>query len=639
MLAAIAELEQTHDAVADLLLAESVHQLVVGQPGARRRRAGRARRGRSRCRPSPRSCARRAPACAIQHRVAIVIPDPAPAAGGRLERRTRRGRWPSRGWRLWAQGALGDPAAIAVAADGRDAGRRRPVCPRRALRRRRRQRRERARWRRGCARVWPDSATICRRSRPTWELAGLLRATLARGPRRSTSPTSAARSTDGRARAASPTPPRLGDRAAAAERRAEGRRRRGTTPLPLAAVRRPPTAPARRRSRLTRPRSRRQSPRRWSPRRSAAGRRRRAAARARPRRRRPSRAAIAELAGAGARRGLRQRLRRRSACCSAPPAGEADLWAGAVGPGGVTRAAGRRHPAVAGPRGRAARRRPSAYGETLLVREALGRRPLLRVVQTPAGGVRQLGRPAVPGRHAADGAARRAWSSNAVRSPATPTSPAQSPGVVLDEWTEVVPRRLERGDPADPESRAELVDVTTTGIALNANAPGARPPQAILVALSPDGGGWDGDRLVARARRGAGAGPDALRDAAADPLVGRVPAGAVLPRLVAAGRAGHRLGQGRGRVQASSDAIAVPGGGAVAMSFDFITHREVRRGRRRSPWPSRRRGPGSSRRAPPAIRARASRRASTTRCGCSAASGSSASSRARTPGRRSPSAS
>jgi hypothetical protein len=69
-------------------------------------------------------------------------------------------------------------------------------------------------------------------------------------------------------------------------------------------------------------------------------------------------------------------------------------------------------------------------------------------------------------------------------------------GLVIDEWTEVVPRRLERRDPKDPEAPPELVDVTTTGVALNANAPGARPPQAIVVALSADGGGWNGERLA-----------------------------------------------------------------------------------------------------------------------------------------------
>jgi hypothetical protein len=70
-------------------------------------------------------------------------------------------------------------------------------------------------------------------------------------------------------------------------------------------------------------------------------------------------------------------------------------------------------------------------------------------------------------------------------------------GVVLDEWTEMVPRRLTRHDPADPDAPPEIVDVTTTGLALNANAPGARPPQSILLAMTPDGGSWTSERLVA----------------------------------------------------------------------------------------------------------------------------------------------
>jgi len=70
-------------------------------------------------------------------------------------------------------------------------------------------------------------------------------------------------------------------------------------------------------------------------------------------------------------------------------------------------------------------------------------------------------------------------------------------GLVVDEWTEVVPRRLERLDPDDLDKPAELVDVTTTGVALHANGPGARPPQSILLAMTPDGGNWTADRLVA----------------------------------------------------------------------------------------------------------------------------------------------
>jgi hypothetical protein len=58
-----------------------------------------------------------------------------------------------------------------------------------------------------------------------------------------------------------------------------------------------------------------------------------------------------------------------------------------------------------------------------------------------------------------------------------------------------LPRLLERRDPRRPDAEPELVEVTTTGVAVNANAPGARPPQTILVALSADGAAWDGERL------------------------------------------------------------------------------------------------------------------------------------------------
>jgi len=140
----------------------------------------------------------------------------------------------------------------------------------------------------------------------------------------------------------------------------------------------------------------------------------------------------------------------------------------------------------------------SAFGESLLVREAVMRRPQLRGVQFPAAAFGTWaalpfpdGRPPmkplvsfvaeVAGVQAGD---------------AEPKLDQALAGFVIDEWVEVVPRRLERRDPANPDEPGELVDVTTTGIALNANAPGARPPQAILLALSPDGGDWTGDRLV-----------------------------------------------------------------------------------------------------------------------------------------------
>jgi hypothetical protein len=140
----------------------------------------------------------------------------------------------------------------------------------------------------------------------------------------------------------------------------------------------------------------------------------------------------------------------------------------------------------------------NAFGETLLVREGLDRRPLLRGVQFPAAAFGSWaalpfpdGRPPMTPLTSVV-----AEVAGAAAGDAEPRLDQALAGVMLDEWTEVVPRRLERRDPAHPDDPGELVDVTTTGLAVNANAPGARPPQAILLALSPDGGDWTGDRLV-----------------------------------------------------------------------------------------------------------------------------------------------
>jgi hypothetical protein len=59
-------------------------------------------------------------------------------------------------------------------------------------------------------------------------------------------------------------------------------------------------------------------------------------------------------------------------------------------------------------------------------------------------------------------------------------------GFVVDDWVEQLPRR-------DSDGTATI----TTGLAVNANAPGARAPQAILLAVSPDGSRWSTDGLLA----------------------------------------------------------------------------------------------------------------------------------------------
>ena len=64
--------------------------------------------------------------------------------------------------------------------------------------------------------------------------------------------------------------------------------------------------------------------------------------------------------------------------------------------------------------------------------------------------------------------------------------------LVLDEWVEVVPIRARRGAAAD----APVVERLTTGVTFNAIAPSARAPQAILLAIAPDADRWTGDTIV-----------------------------------------------------------------------------------------------------------------------------------------------
>ena len=194
----------------------------------------------------------------------------------------------------------------------------------------------------------------------------------------------------------------------------------------------------------------------------------------------------------------------------------------------------------------------SAYGETVLVREALGRRPLLRVVQSPAGAYRHAGSalpfPTAIRRWCRSPAWSPSWSAPP-RATRSRTSAARSPAWSSTSGPRCVPRRLMKQRSDDPDAAPTLVDVTTTGLAVNANAPGARPPQAILLALSADGGDWTADRLVKVLDEALALARMRTLTLQQIPFVGRVPAGAVLPRLVAAGRAGDRLDQGRDRVR------------------------------------------------------------------------------------------
>jgi hypothetical protein len=64
--------------------------------------------------------------------------------------------------------------------------------------------------------------------------------------------------------------------------------------------------------------------------------------------------------------------------------------------------------------------------------------------------------------------------------------------LVLDEWVEVVPIRARRGAAED----APIVERLTTGVTFNAMSPSARAPQAILLAVAPGTERWTGAAIV-----------------------------------------------------------------------------------------------------------------------------------------------
>jgi hypothetical protein len=61
-------------------------------------------------------------------------------------------------------------------------------------------------------------------------------------------------------------------------------------------------------------------------------------------------------------------------------------------------------------------------------------------------------------------------------------------GLVVDGWSETVPRR--RTTPDGPQ------DLVTTGMAVQANGADARAPQSLLLAVTPDGEPWTWQRVA-----------------------------------------------------------------------------------------------------------------------------------------------
>jgi hypothetical protein len=102
-------------------------------------------------------------------------------------------------------------------------------------------------------------------------------------------------------------------------------------------------------------------------------------------------------------------------------------------------------------------------------------------------------RPAGPGPEAAS--PRGPVTVLVCHTPAGVEHPGAVAGLVVDEWVETVPRRVSRLDAGAQGSRLEVP--ATTALAVNANAPNARAPQAILLAVAPGGDPWSSAALEA----------------------------------------------------------------------------------------------------------------------------------------------
>ena len=135
------------------------------------------------------------------------------------------------------------------------------------------------------------------------------------------------------------------------------------------------------------------------------------------------------------------------------------------------------------------------YADSLLLGDALGRPRALAAVQLATLGAEGTDTWLGDGL-AADAAAPTAPVTCLVAEcSGTVTGDGPLAGLVLDEWVEVIPART---PPAavgeDPRN------LLTAGLAANVSAPDARPPQAILLAVSPDGQRWSSDRVAALLR-------------------------------------------------------------------------------------------------------------------------------------------
>lgn len=172
------------------------------------------------------------------------------------------------------------------------------------------------------------------------------------------------------------------------------------------------------------------------------------------------------------------------------PAPDGDIWTAAFAPRAVTATPGEVRRYLADRSGVAAGAKQ--LSEALLLAEAAGVPPVLRAVQmagvgndAPTAWIGGLLDPAQP-------TTTCPMVSTLLDAPAGYDPAAATFALLVDHWVEGMPLRERRGPGADAliETRA------AAGLSFNAAAASSRAPNALLLGISPDGRRWTTDRVV-----------------------------------------------------------------------------------------------------------------------------------------------
>lgn len=130
----------------------------------------------------------------------------------------------------------------------------------------------------------------------------------------------------------------------------------------------------------------------------------------------------------------------------------------------------------------------SRFSESLLLGDALARPAQLRVAQLCSQPAPWVGGPIDP----AVLPPQEPITSIVLDAPPDYDPFGMTVGLVVDQWSDAIPSRVKAGEADD----APIDDRRASGLAINANAASSRAPQAILLAIAPSPDRWTVDRLV-----------------------------------------------------------------------------------------------------------------------------------------------